>query len=162
MGSLPGQMSLRQGQYYAKPQNTFWRIMGDLFDAGPEVAYDLRVARLQERGIAVWDVCASARRAGSLDSAIDRDSLVINDFLGFFAAHPAIEAVAFNGRLAATVYARSVVGRLPATAAALPTVLLPSTSPAHAAMRYAAKLSAWSVLRARLAAPSTSTRPTAA
>ena len=31
LGSLPGQVSLAHGQYYAQPYNAFWRIMGALF-----------------------------------------------------------------------------------------------------------------------------------
>ncbi|OZA12577.1 MAG: DNA-deoxyinosine glycosylase, partial [Hydrogenophilales bacterium 17-62-8] len=69
LGSLPGQVSLQRQQYYAQPQNAFWKIMGRLFDAGPELAYAERTQRLVENGIALWDVCASAQRPGSLDAA---------------------------------------------------------------------------------------------
>lgn len=153
MGSLPGRVSLSQAQYYAQPQNTFWRIMGALFGAGPHLGYQTRLRILQQRHLAVWDVCASARRFGSLDAAIDRKSLVVNDFAGFFVAHPRIEAVAFNGAMAATVYVRSVLPTLAGPPSGLPLLRLPSTSPAHASMNYADKLTAWSMLRSRLAAP---------
>jgi len=155
LGSLPGQTSLLRAQYYAQPQNAFWRIMGDLFGAGPQHSYDTRLELLKQRRVAVWDVCASACRLGSLDSAIDRKSLVVNDFAGFFETHPRIAAVACNGATAAVLYSRSVQTILRGPAAALPVFRLPSTSPAHAAMSYAEKLAAWTVLRELLAEPAT-------
>ena len=41
LGSLPGTRSLAEQQYYAQPQNAFWRIMGELFGAGPELRYSM-------------------------------------------------------------------------------------------------------------------------
>jgi hypoxanthine-DNA glycosylase len=146
LGSLPGRCSLAQGRYYAQAQNSFWRLMGDLFDAGPQLAYEERTQRLLMRDVAVWDVCASAQRAGSLDAAIVRTSVASNDFGAFFAAHRGIRLIGFNGKTAADLYERHVQKRLTPRAAGIPRVCLPSTSPAHAAMSYGAKLDAWRTL----------------
>ncbi len=146
LGSLPGQCSLARGQYYAQPQNSFWRLMGDLFDAGPALPYQERVQRLLMRGIAVWDVCATAHRAGSLDAAIVRTSVASNDLETFFAAHCRVSLIGFNGATAADLYERHVQKRLTRKSASIARVRLPSTSPAHAAMSYAAKLDAWRAL----------------
>jgi hypoxanthine-DNA glycosylase len=35
LGSLPGQVSLQRQQYYAQPQNAFWKIMGHLVEQAP-------------------------------------------------------------------------------------------------------------------------------
>ena len=86
LGSMPGGASLRAGRYYAHPQNLFWRFMGELVDAGPELTYEVRMERLRAAGIALWDVIATCEREGSLDSAIR--SAVANDFGRFFATHP--------------------------------------------------------------------------
>jgi hypoxanthine-DNA glycosylase len=91
----------------------------------------------------VWDVLAAGERAGSLDSAIVRDSMVVNDFAGFFAVHGDVRAICFNGAKAAELYRRRVLPALTPPAADLPTLRLPSTSPAHAALRFDAKLERW-------------------
>jgi TDG/mug DNA glycosylase family protein len=150
LGSLPGRRSLADQQYYAQPQNAFWRIMGVLFDAGPTVAYAERLVRLTASGIALWDVLAAAERPGSLDSAIVPSSIAVNDFGPFLHAHGALRAIYFNGAKAEALYRRHVIPSLDPKAAALPTLRLPSTSPAHAARSFAAKLDAWSVIRDRL------------
>src|SRR4051812_2571728 len=59
LGSMPGAASLRAGQYYAYRHNAFWPIMGALFGAGPEIAYEKRIAILRRAGLALWDVLAS-------------------------------------------------------------------------------------------------------
>jgi len=150
LGSLPGRESLRRRQYYAQPQNAFWRIMGALFDAGPEHSYAERRARLLAARVAVWDVCAAAYRAGSLDSSIVASSVVANDLGRFLARHPGIGLVCFNGAKAAALYRRHVLPALPAPLRELRCVVLPSTSPAHAALRLERKIAAWALLRAHV------------
>ncbi len=143
LGSLPGAESLRRREYYAKTQNAFWRVMQALIGASPDLTYDERCARLTESRIAVWDVCASARRPGSLDAKIDRASIIPNDFLGFFADHPETVFVGFNGRAAADIFRVKVLPGLTGAAAALPSAVLPSTSPAHASLRFDDKVARW-------------------
>lgn len=41
--TMPGVRSLQANQYYAHPQNQFWRFMGDIYGAGPELPYAERV-----------------------------------------------------------------------------------------------------------------------
>jgi hypoxanthine-DNA glycosylase len=151
LGSLPGGESLRLGQYYAKAQNRFWWIMGELLGFGLDQPYEDRCARLMEGGFALWDVCAAAERPGSLDAAIVPSSVVANHFAAFLKEHRRVRLIAFNGQTAAKLYVRFVLGGLPADLAALPRVTLPSTSPANAGMPATAKLAAW---RAGLIAPS--------
>ena len=143
LGSLPGEHSIRAQQYYAQPQNTFWRIMATLTGAGIEQSYAVRLAAMQRAGIALWDVAAAAVRPGSLDAAIVRASVEANDFGALFARCRRIGIVFFNGAKAAELYRRLVLPVLAEPHASLPLRRLPSTSPAHAAMPYAAKLDAW-------------------
>jgi TDG/mug DNA glycosylase family protein len=143
LGSLPGQRSLQMQQYYAQPQNAFWRIMGVLFGAGLDLPYEQRAARLRKSGIALWDVVAAAERDGSLDASIVTSSIIVNDFAKFFARQRGIELVCFNGAKAAQLYRRRVLPTLPQIAAALPLRALPSTSPAHASLAFEQKLEHW-------------------
>jgi hypoxanthine-DNA glycosylase len=137
LGSFPSAQSLVAREYYANPRNAFWPISGELFGFDPSAPYDERLAALQHRGVALWDVLSTCRRAGSADSAIDPKSLVINDFGALFASYPAITRVYFNGAKAADLYRR-----LAQPTERICYERLPSTSPANA-MRPAAKLAAW-------------------
>ncbi|HEY7673494.1 MAG TPA: DNA-deoxyinosine glycosylase, partial [Gammaproteobacteria bacterium] len=133
-------------QYYAQPQNAFWRIMGALVGAGPELAYRQRLARFKRASLALWDVLAAAERTGSLDASIVRESAIVNDFAGLFERHRCIELICFNGRTAEELYRRRVLPRLSMRFASIALHALPSTSPAHAGMPYAAKLERWALL----------------
>jgi TDG/mug DNA glycosylase family protein len=142
LGSLPGPRSLEMGQYYAQPRNAFWPIMGELAGAGPDVPYAQRLARLVERRVALWYVCASAHRIGALDAKIVAASVVLNDFKALFAACPNIALICFNGSTSESLYCRKVLPSLE-IGRTTPTVRLPSTSPAFAAKTYAEKLALW-------------------
>jgi hypoxanthine-DNA glycosylase len=135
LGSFPGAASLAAGQYYAHPRNHFWSLLSALW--GIELVglpYPRRLAVLRERGLGLWDVYASCRRQGSLDSAIEDAEL--NDLASLRLRAPALQGVAHNGGESA----RSM--RITA-ALGLPVVRLPSTSPANASWSFERKLAAW-------------------
>lgn len=137
LGNMPGVASLQAQQYYAHPRNAFWRITGELYGFDPAAPYGERVVALTRAGVAVWDVLRYCRRVGSLDAAVEPDSMVANNFGAFFAAHPTITRVCFNGAAAERNYLRLV-----GTSPQLRHARLPSTSPAHT-MPFEAKLAAW-------------------
>jgi TDG/mug DNA glycosylase family protein len=138
LGSMPGEASLRAGQYYAHPRNSFWRIMGVLFGAEPAKPYAERLAILQENGVAIWDVLRSCVRPGSLDTNISKE--VPNDFAAFFATHRSIVRIGLNGGKAGATFKEYAAQYLPAHAVV---VQLPSTSPAHASRSFEQKCAAW-------------------
>jgi len=144
LGSMPGQRSLADTQYYAHPRNAFWFIMGELVGAGPDVPYQQRLILLQKAGIALWDVLRFCERPGSLDADIKTNSMIVNDFDDFFHRHPGIKHVFLNGGKAAELYRKNV------THADIPTTRLPSTSPAMASLSREEKLAAWSVVSEHL------------
>jgi hypoxanthine-DNA glycosylase len=137
LGNMPSVMSLAAQQYYGNPRNGFWRITGDIFGFDSSATYSDRTAALRTSGIAVWDVLRHCRREGSLDSAIEPDSMVANDFGAFFDAHPEIDRVFFNGAAAERNFLRLARIHRP-----LRYHRLPSTSPAQT-MRLEDKLRAW-------------------
>jgi TDG/mug DNA glycosylase family protein len=146
LGSLPGKVSLERGEYYAQPQNAFWRIMGELAGALPDLPYKDRLRLLKENRIALWDVCAAGHRPGSLDSEIRLATVETNDISGFLRAHPAVGLICFNGKKAQEIFDRKVRQDPPSVFARIRYEVLPSTSPAHAAMSYEQKLSRWRIV----------------
>lgn len=144
LGSIPGKESLKAGQYYAYIRNAFWPIMGDLVGARPSLPYELRVQKLKEAGIALWDVLLSCVRHSSLDTDIDKNSISTNDFQTFFSTHPDITHVFFNGTMAEKSFYQYV--RLALEPRTLSFNRLPSTSPANASLTYNQKLDAWKII----------------
>ncbi|HWT71679.1 MAG TPA: DNA-deoxyinosine glycosylase [Oxalicibacterium sp.] len=135
LGSFPGEASLQVQQYYAHPRNQFWRLLSAVLnDDLLTLPYQNRLARLQAHRIGLWDVIGACEREGSLDSAI-RNARA-NNFQMLKTRCPALRRVAFNGKTA---------GRHAASfaEAGFQTIVLPSSSPAHAAMSYEKKLAAW-------------------
>jgi len=149
LGSLPGQRSLAMQQYYAHPQNAFWKLIAVIFGAEGDLPYARRVSLLTANRIALWDVLAAAERPGSLDSSIVHASALANDFAGFFRRHPRVTRVFFNGRKAEQMFRRFVLPTLGAEFAHLRYECLPSTSPAHAGMTFAKKLGRWRKIKER-------------
>jgi double-stranded uracil-DNA glycosylase len=144
LGSLPGRLSLERGEYYANPQNAFWKIIASRVPELP-ADYPGRVAALIKHRVALWDVLAAATRSGSLDANIAEDAIP-NNFRAFFHIHPHIRLVAFNGATAAQLYKRHVLSTLTKAHVAIARDTLPSTSGAHASLPFANKVDRWSVL----------------
>jgi TDG/mug DNA glycosylase family protein len=142
---LPGNVSLRAGRYYAHPQNAFWRLVGGVI-AREDLAsldYEKRLAALLEAGVGLWDTVASAIRPGSLDAAIREAEHA--PLASLVEALPNLRAVAFNG------VTSSRIGRKLLAGSPIRLIDLPSSSPAYAAMPYAAKRERWLILRDFLA-----------
>ena len=144
LGSMPGQASLAAEQYYAHPQNAFWRILAELLQFDAACAYEMKVQSLKTARIALWDVLRSCKREGSLDAMIERDAQIANDFRTFFRAHKKITQVFFNGAKAEACFERHVLRQIDGGAARY--TRLPSTSPANASLSFSQKLAAWRVI----------------
>lgn len=136
LGSMPGVASLKAQQYYAFKHNVFWRIMENIFNIPTTLAYQNRVAMLNQAGIALWDVLGGCEREGSLDSAIKEPQP--NDIEQLLIECPTIELICCNGG-ASGRYLKRFFPNLEVN-----TITLPSTSPAAATISYQEKLEKWS------------------
>ena len=138
LGSFPGAASLARQQYYAHPQNHFWKILQAIWPSSPRItcldSYEKRSEWLLDQGLGVWDVYASCEREGSLDTAIRNPR--VNDFVGLARRCPQLRAIAHNGgeSFRHAKYTQ-VLG--------LPVYRLPSTSPANASWSFERKLAVW-------------------
>ncbi len=147
LGSSPGVISLKQQQYFAHPRNTFWPIMAELFDIDTSLGYEHSVEQCQNLPIVIWDSLKQCERKGSLDSAINKDSVVSNDFEGLFKSHPAIKHVFCNGGASFKWFKKLAMPLLPSD---ITLIQLPSTSPAHAALNFEDKLKKWHEIKSFL------------
>jgi hypoxanthine-DNA glycosylase len=148
LGSLPGEESLRQQQYYAHPQNRFWELVGGAIGTDLRaIAYEERLQALLDHRIGLWDVIADAHRSGSLDSAIRAERA--NNLVALARSLPALAAIAFNGRKSAVTGRRQIEE----IANDFKLIDLPSSSPAYAAMPFSEKLSRWAVIGSIAASP---------
>ncbi|MDQ7958725.1 MAG: DNA-deoxyinosine glycosylase [Pseudomonadota bacterium] len=152
LGSFPSARSLAARQYYAHPQNQFWKILQAIWPARPlptgADSYQKRSEWLLERGLGLWDVYARCRRAGSLDAAI-RDAEV-NDIAALNL--PQLSAIVHNGGESFR-HAGAVAAHLsapsggsedtPGPGVGVRFYRLPSTSPANASWSFERKLDAW-------------------
>lgn len=141
LGSLPGDASLKAGQYYGHPQNGFWRLVSGVIGVDlVALPYLERLEALRAAGVGLWDVIASAERPGSLDGAIRKAEAA--DLKRLIDDLPSLRAVAFNGATAARL------GRLTLTSRpGLDLIDLPSSSPAYT-RPLIEKAAAWAVLGA--------------
>lgn len=138
LGSFPGATSLARQQYYAHPQNAFWRIFQAIWPCSQNEirvdSYENRINWLLDKGVGLWDVYASCEREGSLDSAIHMPK--INDLADLQRRCPDLRLIAHNG---GESFRHSRFTR----ALGLPVHRLPSSSPANASWSFERKLAAW-------------------
>lgn len=97
LGSMPGAKSLEEQQYYAHPQNRFWKVMGSICNEPKlsELDYETKLQILLNNNIALWDTIKSCKREGSLDSDIQNEKP--NDITGLLKKYPNIKTICLTG-----------------------------------------------------------------
>lgn len=145
LGSMPGVESLRLQQYYAYKYNSFWYIMGKLFQFDSNIDYESKKKHLIKNKVALWDVLKTCERSGSLDTSIKNHTIMINDFKSFFKKHKTIQYIFFNGTRASTEFTKKVLPSIKSNTIK-EFIKLPSTSPAMASLTKEQKLSKWEII----------------
>jgi len=102
LGTMPSEISLKKGQYYANPKNQFWKIIYDVFEKKIEDRYEDRIKFIKKHCIALWDVLKSCERKGSADSKIQ--NMILNNCKIFYKKGPNIKSIIFNGKKAETLF----------------------------------------------------------
>lgn len=126
LGSFPSITSFEQAFYYAHPRNAFWPIMESIFGVTLE-SNEAKSLFCLEKGIGLWDVIASCERSNSSDTNLK--NCIPNDFEKLLTDHPNIQALAFTGKKSYDLFMKYFKDL------EIEKILLPSTSPAHAAMK---------------------------
>lgn len=139
LGSVPGVRSLKAQEYYAHPQNHFWKIVFNLFGGEFTVNYAQKIDFLTDNKIALWDVIEACERKGSLDTEIRNEQS--NDIPGLLNEFSNIGAVFCNGQKA-----HKNLLKMLGKDHSIPVFPLPSTSPLHT-IGFEKKLEAWSLIR---------------
>jgi double-stranded uracil-DNA glycosylase len=130
LGSFPSIASFEQAFYYAHPRNAFWPILEAIFNVKLETN-EAKKAFCFEQGIGLWDVIGSCVRSNSSDTNLK--NCIPNDFEKLLHDYPNIKALAFTGKKSHDLFQKYFKNLK------VEKVLLPSTSPAHAAMKFEEK-----------------------
>ena len=136
LGTMPGEQSLLQQQYYANKGNHFWKILFQIYNQDFSTDYQIRTELILKNNLALWDVLNSCEREGSLDSKIKNE--IPNDFSDFLKNHPDISTIVFSSK-AAEAYFKKYISPLPS----LKYFSLPSPSGANAHLTLAQKTEIW-------------------
>ena len=140
LGSMPGVKSLVEQQYYAHPQNRFWKLMGEICSTPnlTELSYLDKLQVLLNNKIALWDVIKSCKRIGSLDSEIQNE--MPNDIRHLLEEFPNIKIICLNGTKSYSSFKKY----FPDLSEKYKCYKMPSTSPANAKYKLEDLYEEWS------------------
>ncbi len=119
LGSFPSVKSREEGFYYAHLRNRFWKVLASIFE---EEIVDKKEF-LKKHKIALFDVCASCEIKGSSDASIKE---VVPNNIKEILEESAIQHIILNGKTASKLYQKYM------NEIKVPSITLPSTSPANA------------------------------
>lgn len=136
LGSFPSIASFEQSFYYAHPRNAFWPVLQEIFGVVLQTNDDKKRFCL-ETGIGLWDVIESCERSNSSDTNLK--NIVLNDFNKLIREYPNLQVLAFTGKKAYDLFQKHFKD------VSIDTVVLPSTSPAHASLSKTEKTALYKV-----------------
>ena len=140
LGSMPGVKSLEEQQYYAHPQNRFWKVMGAICNEPnlQQLDYQQKLKILLQNNIALWDTIKSCKRDGSLDSDIQNETP--NDIYGLLKKFPKLKTICLNGNKSYSTFKKYFPDLLEKYSCHK----MPSTSPANAKYSLDTLIKDWS------------------
>ncbi len=142
LGSMPGVKSLEQQQYYAHPQNRFWKVMAEICNTPNlyKLDYKLKLNVLLKNKIALWDTLSFCERLGSLDSKIINEKP--NDIIKLLNEYQNIKLICLNGNKSYSVFKKFFPDLLNRYSC----YKMPSTSPANAKYHLELLIEHWKLL----------------
>lgn len=136
LGSFPSVKSREESFYYAHPQNRFWKVMAACLDEEVPLTIKQKQECLRKHHIALWDVIDECDIQGSSDATIKN---IIYTPVAELVKKTNIQCILLNGKTAAKFYHRHITEEI------VPTITLPSTSPANAQYRLDDLIKEWKV-----------------
>lgn len=128
LGSIPSPKSREQGFYYGHPRNRFWMVLADILGEELPETVEARKMMLTKHHIALWDVLDSCEINGASDTSIK--NAVPND-MNVILKEAAIKAIFTTGTKADELYKKMCY-----PICGVPSIKLPSTSPANCGCSY--------------------------
>ena len=133
LGSFPSIKSFEEGFYYAHPRNQFWPILSEIFHEKVDTK-EQKIALCKKHHIALFDSAKSLQRDKGNSSDTNLKNIEVNDFETLLQEYPNIELIVFTGKKAEAIFNKKYRNLT------IEKVTLPSTSPAHASMKFEEKL----------------------
>jgi len=133
LGSFPSIKSFEEGFYYAHPRNQFWPILAAVYNE-PVQTKEEKIALCKKHNIALFDSAASLQRDANNSSDTNLKNIEVNDFEKLLAHYPNIKTILFTGKKAQEIFNKKYKHLK------INKILLPSTSPAYASMKFEEKL----------------------
>ena len=133
LGSFPSLKSFEDGFYYAHPRNQFWLLLAEVF--GEDISTkEAKIALCKKHYIALFDCAKSLKRDIGNSSDSNLKDIKVNDFKQLLSAYPNIDIILFTGKKAEAIFNKSY------KKLSIKKALLPSPSPAYAAVSFDKKL----------------------
>ena len=133
LGSFPSLKSFEKNFYYAHPRNQFWPLLAAVFNE-ENSTIEAKISLCQKHHLALWDSAKMLSRESGNSSDSNLKDIVPNDFKKLLEDFPSIEKVYFTGKKAEAIFNQHFKD------IAIEKALLPSPSPAFAAMSFEKKL----------------------
>ncbi len=139
LGSFPSVKSRESMFFYGHKQNRFWKVLSAILDCETPKDISEKKFMLLSNNIAVWDVIGSCVINGSSDSSITEEA--VNDITPILETAD-IKAIFTNGKKAHELYEKNICPRV-----RIPSIYLPSTSPANAAFTLERLVAEWKIIK---------------